>query len=141
MKKNILLLILILFCLSFFSVCTASATKDKSEWLSGSGYYKKQLEIANKHSEINIPNHLIIEGKKIISQTHKKYKINPYYSTPHIFGFKMVVWLPAEAWNKMDSKQQEAIENYMASKYKNWGIGIGQVSGEDILSDEIIASH
>jgi hypothetical protein len=49
----------------------------------------------------------------------------------------MVIWLPEEAWNRYSPEQKALIAVYMQSRYKSWGIGVGRVSGSDILTDRL----
>ncbi len=90
---------------------------------------------ASAKEESNID--LVARGEQLISQTLKQYRIDPIYNAPRVVGPRMVIWLPQEAWNGYSPEQKASIEAYMQSKYKNWGIGVGRVSGSDILTDRL----
>lgn len=81
------------------------------------------------------------KGDQLIENTLKQYGIHAFYRTPSMFGSRMVIWLPEEAWNKYSPEQKASIESYMKSKYKNWGIGVGRVSGVDIMADQLVVQH
>jgi hypothetical protein len=76
-------------------------------------------------------------GEQLISRTLRHYRIDPVYNTPGVFGSRMVIWLPEEAWKRFSPEQKASIAVYMQSRYKSWGIGVGRVSGSDILADRL----
>lgn len=96
---------------------------------------------ANEPSKQKVLTKSVKEGEQLISKAHKQYRIHSYYKIPRMFGSRMVIWLPEIAWNKFSPDQKASIESYMKSKYENWGIGVGRVSGADIMADRLVVSH
>lgn len=80
---------------------------------------------------------LVARGEQLVSKTLEQYRIDPIYNTPVVFGSRMVIWLPEDAWKRYSPEQKASIEAYMQSKYKSWGIGVGRVSRGDILADRL----
>ena len=84
---------------------------------------------ANEPSTQQVSASSVNKGEQLIDKTLKQYGIHSFYRTPSMSGSRMVIWLPEKAWNKYSPEQKTSIESYMKSKYKNWGIGVGRVSG------------
>ena len=96
---------------------------------------------ANEPSKQQVPASSVNKGEELIGKTLKQYGIHSFYRTPGMFGSRMVIWLPEKAWNKYSPEQKSSIESYMKSKYENWGIGVGRVSGVDIMADRLVVEH
>jgi hypothetical protein len=96
---------------------------------------------ANEPADTVPAGDLAEEGRKLIEQICKEYKLDPYYQSPQMFGPRMVIWLPGNAWDRLTPAQQSSIIAYMSSKYKNWGIGVGRVNGPDVMADRLVVEH
>ena len=96
---------------------------------------------ANERSHQVVPTDNVKKGEQLIHKVQNKYGLNPYYRKPSNFGSRMVIWFPDKAWNNFTSSQKSSVEAYMKSKYANWGIGVGSVSGQDILIDRLVVEH
>jgi hypothetical protein len=113
----------------------------REEILSIRRKYETDKAKANEPSNQQISPSSVNKGEHLIGKTLKQYSIDSFYKTPSIFGSRMVIWLPEKAWNKYSPEQKASIELYMKSKYKNWGIGVGRVSGVDIMADRLVVEH
>lgn len=96
---------------------------------------------ANEPSNQQVSVSSVNKGEQLIDKTLKQYGIHSFYKSPSMFGSRMVIWLPEKAWNKYSSEQKTSIESYMKSKYTNWGIGVGRVSGVDVMADRLVVEH
>jgi len=96
---------------------------------------------AHEPSKQKEPVDLATNGRKLIKKICNEYGVRSDYHTAHMFGPRMVIWLPEAAWKKLSSSQKESIKAYMKSKYANWGIGVGPVSGKDIMADRLVVER
>lgn len=78
------------------------------------------------------------QGEALIRSTISKFHLDKFYLAPSRFGGQMVLWLPEKAWEAFSSDQKKAVVAYVSSRYKNWGIGVGRVSGRDVLCDRVV---
>lgn len=78
---------------------------------------------------------------KIIKQTCREYGLDPYYEEPHQFGSRIVIWFPSDAWSRLTTVEKQTIRKFMMSRQMPWGIGVGKVSGRDVMADRLIEEH
>jgi hypothetical protein len=77
-------------------------------------------------------------GEALIVNACDKNGVNAFYKTPHMFGQRMVIWIPENDWDRFSVDEKSDVESYMSSRYTNWAIGVGRVRGGDILSDRLV---
>lgn len=102
--------------------------------------YEAQQAAALKRSS-GAPGQAASDGRRLVANIYRRYGLNPEYSKPDTFGPRMVVWLPTAAWRKLSTLERSSIEAYMSANYANWGIGVGRVSGRQVLYDELVVEH
>jgi len=83
----------------------------------------------------------VARGRQVINSIVKRFGLDPVYEEPDTFGPRMVIWLPAKAWNTLPAQDKKAVEAYMGSNYSSWGIGVGRVRGGDVLYDDLVVEH
>lgn len=79
------------------------------------------------------------KGEVLVRATIKKLHLDKFYLNPSVFGNTMVLWLPEKAWKSYSAAERKSIEAYAASKYKNWGVGVGRTNGPDVLCDRLVS--
>lgn len=120
----------------------ASISKEGREEILGiRRKYDATKSKANEKSNQIVPATTAKKGELLVQKTHKQYGIHSYYRNPSMFGARTVIWIPEKAWSKFTQDQKSSIEVFMKSKYANWGIGVGRVSGVDILADRLVVEH
>lgn len=80
-------------------------------------------------------------GERILHRVVADYGLDPYFREADTFGPRMVIWLPETAWARMSDPDKRALEAYMASKYRNWGIGVGKQKGREVLFDRLVVER
>ena len=136
-----------------------SVTNDAPSWYQGSKPWgeiseegqRELLEFRSKFeadqsraSEPSISGYdpaIVRAGEDLIASICDDYGVDEFYKKPAVFGSRMVVWLPETAWNKLSDSEKESIAVYLSSRFTNWGIGVGRVSGKDVLADRLIRKH
>ena len=98
--------------------------------------YEATKAAAEKPSEVQSPE--ASRGRELVARMCDRYQLDAYYKTPRMFGPRMVIWIPEDAWSGMSSQEQSAVVAWISSEYTNWGIGVGRVSGRDVLSDRLV---
>ena len=80
-------------------------------------------------------------GEAVLHRVVDEYNLDPYFRNADTFGRRMVIWLPEAAWRKLSTSDKQALEDYMASKYANWGIGVGRQQGREVLFDRLVVER
>ena len=80
-------------------------------------------------------------GQVLIGNICDEYGLDSHYKTPHMFGPRMVIWLPEAAWANLSDSEKRSVSTYMSSQYANWGIGVGRVSGIDVMADQLVVEQ
>jgi hypothetical protein len=77
-------------------------------------------------------------GRTLLNRIVTKYRLDDFYRTPDTFGGRMVIWIPEGEWAQLSGSQKNALEAFLSSSYKNYGIGTGRVKGREVLSDRLV---
>jgi len=112
-----------------------------------SGILRMRARLEANESSAAQPSSTVVDfdqaqaGRALIHEMIDAAGVDSFYRSPSTFGARKVIWLPESAWRDLDDVQRQSIEAYMSSSYENWGIGVGRVSGRDILADRLVVER
>lgn len=108
---------------------------------------RMRATIEDNQSHASEPSSILVDpdhaqaGQALIEKIIDLAGVDSYYKTPRTFGSRKVIWLPETVWRDLDDTQRQSIEAYMSSRYANWGIGVGRISGRDITADRLVVER
>ncbi len=117
------------------------SVEGRQEILNMRAAYETYQERAAEQADEQVDPALAQAGEALIRSICDKYRLDSYYKQPHLFGPRTVIWLPEAAWSDLSDTQKLSVSAYMSGRYKNWGIGVGRVSGVDVLADRLVVEH
>ena len=103
--------------------------------------YKAYQERAEEPAHGDTDPDIAQAGQVLIGSICDEYGVDSHYKTPHMFGPRMVIWLPEAAWANLSDSEKQSVSTYMSSEYANWGIRVGRVSGIDVMADRLVVEQ
>jgi hypothetical protein len=115
-----------------------SEQQRKDLWNARSSYESVMTDAMTPASSATANAEIAAAGQRVLHRVVREYNLDPYFREADTFGRRMVIWLPEGAWAKLSTADKDALQAFMASKYANWGIGVGRQKGREVLFDRLV---